>query len=144
MPPFKYSKKVIENFLKPKNFGTIKNPDAKGKVGNPVCGDIMEMYIKVDKKTKIIKDIKFKTFGGPAAIASTSMLTQLAKGKTIKEAKNLNMKNVVNKLKGLPQIKLHCSIMAIQSLRKAIENYEERNGKYLVSFRNFHRRGLKK
>jgi len=126
MPPFKYSKKVIENFLKPKNFGIIKNPDAVGKVGNARCGDIMEMHLKIDEKSKKIKDIKFKTFGCAAAIASTSMLTQISKGKTIKEAKKIAMKDVAEKLKGLPHIKMHCSVMAIQSLKKAIEKYENK------------------
>ncbi|MFA5953272.1 MAG: iron-sulfur cluster assembly scaffold protein [Candidatus Pacearchaeota archaeon] len=124
-----YSRKVMQNFLKPKGFGEIKNPDAIGKVGNPICGDIMEMYLKIDKKSQKIKKIKFKTFGCAAAIASTSMLTQIAKGKTLKEAEKLTMNDVKNALKGLPQIKVHCSIMAIQALNKAIKDYREQNKK---------------
>jgi nitrogen fixation NifU-like protein len=123
----RYSKKVLRNFLNPKNFGEIKNPDAVGKVGNPVCGDIMWMYLKVDKKTEKIKDIKFKTYGCAAAIASTEQLTILAKGKTLKEAEKLKMKDVANALEGLPQIKLHCSTMAIQALSKAIGEYHKKN-----------------
>lgn len=124
-----YSKKVLKNFLNPKNFGEIKNPDAVGKVGNSLCGDIMWMYLKIDKKTEKIKDIKFKTYGCAAAIASTEQLTILAKGKTLKEAEKLSMKDVTTALEGLPQIKLHCSMMAIQALKKSIEMYRKKNEK---------------
>ena len=120
-----YSKKVLDNFFHPKNFGKMKDPDAKGEVGNPACGDIMELEIKVDKKTNIIKDIKFQTFGCAAAIASTSMLTQLVKGKTIAEAEKLTMQDVKDHLEDLPKIKIHCSSMAIQALKDAIKNYKE-------------------
>ncbi len=129
--PLNYSKKVMKEFLEPKNYGEMKNPDAIGKVGNPVCGDIMEMHLKVDSKTKKIKQIKFQTFGCAAAIASTSILTQIAKNKTIEQAKELTMKDVAEKLKGLPHIKMHCSSMAIQALKKAIENYKKFNSKNL-------------
>jgi len=122
-----YSKKVMKQFLQPKNFGEIKDADAVGKVGNPVCGDIMWMYLKVNKKTKKIKKVKFKTFGCAAAIASTSMLAQIAKGKTIEEAEKLTVKDVKDALQDLPQIKIHCSMMAIQSLKKAIKQYKLRN-----------------
>jgi nitrogen fixation NifU-like protein len=128
MPP-NYSKKLLKIFLKPKNFGEIKNPDAIGKVGNPVCGDIMWMYLKVDKKTKVIKDIKFKTFGCAAAIATSSMLTTLAKGKTLKQAEKIKMEDIKYSLKGLPQIKIHCSYMAVRALKNAIEKYRKKNGK---------------
>jgi len=124
-----YSKKVLRNFLNPKNFGKIKNPDAVGKVGNPTCGDIMWMYLKIDKKTEKIKEIKFKTYGCAAAIASTEQLTILAKGKTLKEAEKINMKDVASALEGLPQIKLHCSTMAIQALKKSIEEYRNKKSK---------------
>ena len=120
-----YSKKVMKHFTHPKNIGEIKNPDAVGEVGNMKCGDIMKLTIKV--KDKKITDIKFKTFGCAAAIASTSMLTQLVKGKTISEAKEITMKDVADSLGGLPNIKLHCSSMAIQALGKAIKNYEDKN-----------------
>lgn len=122
-----YSKKVMQNFFKPKNFGKIKNPDTIGKVGNPVCGDVMELHLKIDKKTKVIKQIKFQTFGCVAAIASTSMLTQLVKGKTLEQAQKLTMQDVKNSLHDLPKIKIHCSSMAIQALKKAINNYKEKN-----------------
>ena len=122
-----YSKKVLDNFFRPHNFGKMKNPDAKGKVGNPACGDIKELEIKVDKKTNIIKDIKFQTFGCAAAIASTSMLTQLVKGKTLEEAEKVTMKDIKENLEDLPQIKIHCSSMAIQALKDAIKNYKQNN-----------------
>ena len=102
-----YSKKVMRQFLKPKNFGKIKNPDAIGKVGNPVCGDIMEMYLRVNKKTNKIKQIKFQTYGCAAAIASTSILTKLAKGKTLDQAEKITMHDVKDALKDLPKIKKH-------------------------------------
>lgn len=121
-----YSKKVMREFLHPKNMGEIKNPDGVGKVGNPICGDIMWVYIRVDKKTNKIKDIKFKTFGCGAAIATSSMITQLAKGKTINKAKNITLKDIAKSLKGLPPIKMHCSDMAAEALKAAIKNYEKR------------------
>ncbi len=128
----KYSKKVIEHFTNPKNVGEIKNADGTGKVGNPVCGDIMWVYIKVGKrKTKkgeeeYIKDIKFQTMGCAAAIATSSMLTELAKGKTLKEAKKLSRKDIADALDGLPPIKMHCSNLAADALHKAIEDYEKK------------------
>jgi nitrogen fixation NifU-like protein len=122
-----YSKKVMNEFTNPKNMGEIKNPSGVGKIGNPTCGDIMEVYIKVEKNKKgeeIIKDIKFKTFGCAAAIATSSMITKLAKGKSIKNAEKINYKDIVKSLGGLPNIKIHCSTMANQALKKAIENYK--------------------
>lgn len=119
-----YSKKVMEHFLHPKNMGEIKNPDGVGKVGNPVCGDIMYVYIKIDKKKNIIKDIKFKTFGCAAAISTSSMITQLAKGKKIQDAKKITKEDIIKKLGGMPPIKVHCSVLGIQALKKAIEDYE--------------------
>ena len=120
-----YSKEVMKNFLEPKNMGEIKNPDGAGEVGSPACGDIMQLQIKV--KDNKIKDIKFKTFGCAAAIASTSMITQMVKGKTLEYAEKLTMKDVAEELKGLPQIKMHCSTMGIQTLRKAIKDYKQKN-----------------
>jgi nitrogen fixation protein NifU and related proteins len=119
-----YSEEVIENFLKPKNMGEIDCADGQGEVGSPACGDIMQMQIKV--KDNKIEDIKFKTFGCAAAIASTSIITQMAKGKTLEEAEKITMKDVAEELKGLPQIKMHCSTMGIQTLRKAIKDYREK------------------
>ncbi len=125
----KYSKKVMQNFLHPKNMGEIKNPDGVGKIGNPVCGDVMWLYIKVGKNKKgeeIIKDVKFKTFGCAAAIATSSMITQLAKGKTLKEAEKITRNDVAESLKGLPPIKMHCSNLASDALKKAIEDYRKK------------------
>jgi len=120
-----YSKKVMENFQNPKNVGEIKNADGVGKIGNPVCGDVMVVYIKI--KDNKIKDIKFKTFGCAAAIATSSMITQLAKGKTLEEAKKITNSAVADELKGLPPIKMHCSNLAADALKKAIEDYEGKN-----------------
>lgn len=119
---FEYSEKVMKNFLKPKNMGEIKNPSGVAEIGSPACGDIMHMEIKV--KNNILKDIKFKTFGCAAAIASTSMITQMVKGKTLEYAEKLTMKDVAEELKGLPQIKMHCSTMGIQTLKRAIKDYK--------------------
>ena len=127
-----YSKKVMQEFLHPKNMGEMKNSNGVGEIGNPTCGDILHIYIKVSKNKKgeeILKDIKFKAFGCAAAIASSSMITQLVKGKTLEKAKKINMQNIAKELKGLPPIKLHCSAMAAQALKKAIEDYEKRKNK---------------
>ena len=126
-----YNKKVLKNFMNPKNMGIIKNADAVGKVGNPQCGDIMEAYIKVDKKGKkeIIKEVKFKTFGCAAAIATSSMLTQIAKGKSLDEVEKIKYDQVVKSLGGLPNIKIHCSMMATEALNNAIKNYKNKEKK---------------
>jgi len=122
-----YSKRVMKNFLHPKNMGEMKNPDGVGKVGNPVCGDVMQVQIKVENNK--IQNIKFKTFGCAAAIATSSMITQLAKGKTLEQARKITREDVAKSLKGLPPIKMHCSNLASDALKKAIEDYEEKNGK---------------
>jgi nitrogen fixation protein NifU and related proteins len=126
-----YSKEVMKNFMNPKNMGEIKNPDGIGKVGNPVCGDVMWMYIKVGKENgkEILKDVKFKAFGCAAAIASSSAITQLATGKTLKDAEKIGMNEVTKCLNGLPSVKLHCSSMAEKALKKAIEDYEDKKKK---------------
>jgi nitrogen fixation NifU-like protein len=124
-----YSKEVMKNFMNPKNLGEIKNPDGVGKVGNPNCGDLMWLYIKVgknDKGKEIIKDVKFRTFGCAAAIATSSMITQLAKGKTLNEAEKITRNDVADSLKGLPPIKMHCSNLASDALRAAIKDYEKK------------------
>ncbi|MBU2562220.1 MAG: Fe-S cluster assembly scaffold protein NifU [Nanoarchaeota archaeon] len=123
----KYSKKVMQNFMNPKNMGEMKNPDGVGKVGNPVCGDVMWVYIKV--KDNKIKDIKFKTFGCAAAIATSSMITQLAKGKTLEQAKKIKRDDVAKSLEGLPPLKMHCSNLASNALKKAIEDYKKNKNK---------------
>ena len=117
----RYSEKVMEHFRNPRNVGEIKNPDGIGHVGNPVCGDIMEMYIKVENN--IIVDAKFKTFGCGAAIATSSMVTELVKGKTIDEALKISNRAVVEALGGLPHIKMHCSVLAEEALKSAISDY---------------------
>ena len=123
-----YSDKVREYFLHPKNMGEIKNASGVGKVGNPICGDVMVIYIKVEKKKEIekIKDAKFKAFGCAAAIATSSMITELAKGKTLEEANKIGLRDVAESLGGLPNIKMHCSSMAEKALKGAIKNYEEK------------------
>jgi len=120
-----YSKEVIKQFLHPKNMGAIKDADGVGTVGNIMCGDQMTLYIKVknDKGKKIISDIKFESFGCAAAIATSSMITEMAKGKTIEEAEKLTRDDVAKELGGLPPIKMHCSNMAAEALKKAIEDY---------------------
>ncbi|NOR16433.1 Fe-S cluster assembly scaffold protein NifU [candidate division WOR-3 bacterium] len=119
-----YSKKVMDHFMHPRNVGEIKDADGIGEVGNPVCGDIMTFYIKVENNK--IKDVKFKTFGCGAAIAVSSMVSELAKGKTIEEAMKVTNKMVVGELDGLPPQKLHCSNLGADALHKAIKNYLEK------------------
>lgn len=119
-----YSKKVMDHFMHPRNVGEIKDADGIGEVGNPVCGDLMTFYIKVEDNK--IKDVKFKTFGCGAAIAVSSMVSELAKGKTIEEAMKVTNKIVVGELDGLPSQKLHCSNLGADALHKAIKNYLEK------------------
>ncbi|MGC8863226.1 MAG: Fe-S cluster assembly scaffold protein NifU [Armatimonadota bacterium] len=116
-----YSTKVMEHFANPRNVGEIPDADGIGKVGNPVCGDIMNMYIKV--KDNVITDVKFKTFGCGAAIATSSMATEMIKGKTIEEALKLTNEAVAEALGGLPKVKMHCSVLAEQAVRSAIDDY---------------------
>lgn len=120
-----YSKKVMQNFLHPKNVGKINNADGIGQVGNPKCGDILTLYIKVDKNKKI-KDIKFNTLGCGAAIAVSSMITQMAKGKTLEQAEKISNKDIVNELEGLPIEKYHCSLLGAEALHKAIDDYKRK------------------
>ena len=117
----RYSEKVMEHFSNPRNVGEIENPDGVGHVGNPVCGDIMELYIKVDNG--IITDAKFKTFGCGAAIATSSMVTELVKGKSVEEALEISNKAVAEALGGLPPIKMHCSVLAEEALKSAMTDY---------------------
>ena len=120
-----YSEKVMEHFANPRNVGEIPDADGIGKVGNPQCGDVMWLYIKV--KDNVITDIKFKTFGCGAAIATSSMITELAKGKTIEEAKKISRADVADQLGGLPPVKMHCSNLAADALREAIKDYESKH-----------------
>ncbi len=119
-----YSDKVMENFKNPKNTGEIPDADGVGTVGNPVCGDMMTIFIKV--KDNRIEDIKFKTFGCGAAIATSSMTTQMAKGKTLEEALKISRKDVASELNGLPPVKMHCSNLAADALHAAIQDYLEK------------------
>jgi len=116
-----YSEKVMEHFMHPRNVGEIPDADGVGQVGNPICGDIMKMYIKV--KDKIITDVKFQTFGCGAAIATSSMATEMIKGKSIPEALELTNKAVAEALGGLPAIKMHCSVLAEEAVQAAINDY---------------------
>ncbi|MFH0922809.1 MAG: Fe-S cluster assembly scaffold protein NifU [Candidatus Micrarchaeota archaeon] len=122
-----YSEKVMNEFEHPKNVGEIENPDGVGKVGNPVCGDLMLLTIKVEDD-KIV-DVRFKTFGCASAIATTSMITEMAKGKTIDEALKLTRNDVAQELDGLPAIKMHCSNLAADALHEAIFDYLKKKGK---------------
>ena len=119
-----YSEKVMEHFRNPRNVGEIPDADGVGTVGNPVCGDMMTIYIKV--KGNRIADIKFKTFGCGAAVATSSMITELAKGQTLKEALKITRQNVADSLGGLPPIKMHCSNLAADALHEAIRDYEKK------------------
>jgi nitrogen fixation protein NifU and related proteins len=120
-----YSKKVMDHFFNPRNVGTIEDADAIGEVGNPKCGDIMRMYIKV--KDEVITDIKFQTFGCGAAVATSSMVTELVKGKTLDEALKITNKEVADELDGLPPIKMHCSNLAEAAVKAAVEDYRKKH-----------------
>jgi len=124
--PIGYSKKVMEHFMNPRNVGVIENPDGYGKVGNPVCGDLMEMFIAV--KDEIITDIKFRTFGCGSAIATSSMVTELAKGMHVDEAMKITRQDLADELEGLPPRKMHCSNLAANALQEAIKDYKRKKG----------------
>ena len=119
-----YTKKVIQHFTNPHNYGKMEQADAIGQAGNPVCGDLMKIYIKVDEE--MIKDISFETLGCAAAIATSSMVTDLAKGKSLDEAMKITNSDVAKNLEGLPPMKMHCSNLAASALHKAIENYRNK------------------
>ena len=119
-----YSKKVMDHFMNPRNVGEIDNPDGYGKVGNPVCGDLMEMFIKV--KDDVITNMKFKTFGCGSAIATSSMVTELAMGMNVDEAMKLTRNDVASELDGLPPQKMHCSNLAADALHEAIKDYKSK------------------
>lgn len=122
-----YSEKVMDHFAHPRNVGEMENPDGVGKVGNPVCGDIMNLYLRV--KDGVITDATFKTFGCGAAIATSSMVTELVKGKAVKDALAISNRAVAEALGGLPPIKMHCSVLAEEALKAAIDDYMARQGK---------------
>ena len=121
-----YSDKVMDHFMNPRNVGEIENADGVGQVGNPKCGDIMKMYLKIEDG--IIKDAKFKTFGCGAAVATSSMATELIKGKTIQEALEITNKTVADALDGLPPVKMHCSNLAEEAIKAAIDDYRLKKG----------------
>ena len=121
-----YSEKVMDHFANPRNVGEIPDADGVGEVGNPTCGDIMKMYLKI--KDGVITDVKFKTFGCGAAIATSSMATEMVKGKTIEEALKLTNKAVMEALDGLPPVKVHCSVLAEQAIKAALSDYYTRIG----------------
>ena len=121
-----YSEKVLDHFRNPRNVGEIEDADGVGTVGNPVCGDMMSIYIKVEDDR--IADVKFRTFGCGAAIATTSMTTELAKGKTLDEAMEITRQDVADELGGLPPVKMHCSNLAADALHEAIKDYKEKKG----------------
>ena len=121
-----YSAKVMDHFANPRNVGEIENASAVGEVGNAVCGDIMRIYLKIEDN--VITDVKFKTFGCGAAIATSSMATELIKGKSVDEALELTNKAVVEALDGLPPAKIHCSVLAEEAVKTAINDYYQRNG----------------
>lgn len=125
---FPYSEKVLEHFKNPRNVGSIENPDGKATVGSPACGDMVSVYLKVNYETQVIEDIKFESYGCASNIATGSIITELAKGKTIEEAKKITWKEASDALGGLPKIKAHCSVLAVEGLREAIRNYEEKHG----------------
>lgn len=123
-----YSEKVLDHFSNPRNVGEIENASGVGTVGNAKCGDIMRMYLDIDEDTKIIKECKFKTFGCGAAVATSSMATELVKGKTIYEALEVTNKAVMEALDGLPPVKVHCSLLAEEAIHAALWDYAEKHG----------------
>jgi len=120
-----YTEKLMDHFRNPRNMGRIEDADGVGTIGNPVCGDVMKLYIKV-KDNRII-DIKFETFGCAAAIGTSSMITEMAKGKTLEEAMKIENGDIVEELDGLPPVKLHCSVLAADALKAAIEDYKKKH-----------------
>ncbi len=122
-----YTEKVMQHFMDPKNVGTMENPDGYGKVGNPSCGDIMEIFLRIEND--VITDVKFRTFGCASAIASSSVSTELVLGKTVEEALKITNKAVVEELGGLPPVKMHCSVLAEEAIKMAIEDYLSKKNK---------------
>ena len=125
---FPYNETVLEHFRHPRNVGKIEDADGKAIEGSPACGDMVAVYIKVDPAAKTLSDVKFESYGCASNIATGSIITEMAKGKTLEEAKNITWKQASDALGGLPKIKAHCSVLAVEGLRSAIENYEEKHG----------------
>lgn len=130
-----YTEKVMDHFSNPRNVGEIANPSGVGEVGNAKCGDIMKIYLQIEND--VIVDVKFKTFGCGSAIASSSMSTELIKGKTVDEALELTNREVVNALGGLPPVKMHCSVLAEQAIKAAIQDYAQKNNKHYKGLEGF-------
>lgn len=126
-----YSDKVMDHFMSPRNVGEIEDASGVGEVGNAKCGDIMRIYLDIDEETKIIKDVKFKTFGCGSAIASSSMATEMVKGKTIHEALEVTNKAVAEALDGLPPVKMHCSVLAEQAIKAALIDYAKKHNVHI-------------
>lgn len=123
-----YSKEVIKLFTNPENAGSLDNPDATATEGSPACGDMIKLYLKVNPDSKVIEDIKFMSYGCASNIATASVITKIAKGKTIAEAKQIRWKDAEEQLGGLPAVKVHCAVLAVDALQTAIENYENEHG----------------
>ncbi|MGF7059979.1 Fe-S cluster assembly scaffold protein NifU [Brassicibacter mesophilus] len=130
-----YSEKVMDHFTNPRNVGEIENADGVGQVGNAKCGDIMKIYLKIEED--VIVDVKFKTFGCGSAIASSSMATEMVKGKTIQEAMDLTNKAVAEALDGLPPVKMHCSVLAEQAIKSALQDYSKKNNVKIDGLEDF-------
>ena len=125
---FPYTEKVLDHFKNPRNVGKMEDSNAKATEGSPACGDMVSVYLKVNEETKTIDDIKFESYGCASNIATGSIITELAKGKTLEEAKSISWQQAADELGGLPPLKTHCSVLAVDGLRSAIENYEETHG----------------
>ncbi|TET53206.1 MAG: DUF59 domain-containing protein [Anaerolineales bacterium] len=126
--PLPYSELVMDHFRNPRNVGRIEDPDAKAIEGSPACGDMVAVYLNVDAETHVITEVKFESYGCASNIATGSIITEMVKGKTLEEAKKISWKRAADELGGLPPVKAHCSVLAVDGLRAAIQNYEERHG----------------
>ena len=132
-----YSDKVMDHFMNPRNVGEIENASGIGEVGNAKCGDIMRIYLDIDKETQIINDVKFMTFGCGSAIASSSISTEMIKGKSVHEALAVTNKAVVEALDGLPPVKIHCSVLAEQAIKSALVDYAKKNNIHIAELEGF-------